>query len=155
MTAAAIPYLLAASAAASAYTAISSGQAQKKQADAQAKQAEADARTQLIDRKRALIETMAAQNVSAAAQGRTISSISTLQNEDVRRAGYDANIISLGGQSQSSNYRAAGSAAQTGGYISGASTLLGGLGKASLVSTPSSSTPSSSASSSYKSVLER
>ena len=150
VAAAAIPYLMAATAAIGAYSSISAGRAQKKQADAQAKQAEADARTQLIDRKRALIETMAAQNVSAAAQGRTISSISTLQNEDVRRAGYDANIISLGGQSQSSNYRAAGSAAQTGGYISGASTLLGGLGKASLVSTPSSS-----ASSSYKSVLER
>ena len=132
----AIPYIIAASAAVGAYSSISAGRAQKKQADAQAKQAEADARTQLIDRKRALIETMAAQNVSAAAQGRTISSISTLQNEDVRRASYDANIINLGGQSQASNYRAAGSAAQTSGYISGASTLLGGLSQAYYVKTP-------------------
>lgn len=132
----AIPYIIAASAAVGAYSSISAGRAQKKQADAQAKQAEADAKTQLIDRKRALIETMAAQNVSAAAQGRTISSISTLQNEDVRRASYDANIISLGGQSQASNYSSAGSAAQTGGYISGASTLLGGLSQAYNVKTP-------------------
>lgn len=150
MTAAAIPYLMAASAAVSTYSAISSGQAQKKQADAQARQAELDAKTQLIERKRALIETMAAQNVSAAAQGRTISSISTLQQEDVRRAGYDESIIAAGGASQSAAYRQAGSTAQTGGYISGASTLLGGLSKAYDVRTP---TPS--ASSSYKSVSER
>lgn len=126
MTAAAIPYLLAATATASAYGAIQSGQAQSSAAKAQARQAETDAKTQLIERKRALIETLAAQNVGAAAQGRTISSISALQGEDIRRAGYDETLIKGGAAAQSQAYQEAGKAAKTQSYISAGSSLLGG-----------------------------
>ena len=123
---AAIPYLLAASTAVSAYGAISSGQAQSAAAKAQARQAEADARTQLIERKRNLIETLAAQNVGAAAQGRTISSISTLQQADIERAAYDETLIEGGAAAQSSAYNAAASAASLSGLTSATGSLLSG-----------------------------
>lgn len=151
MTAAAIPYLLAATAATSAYGAISSGKAQSEQAKAQAAQAESDARTQTIERKRALIETLAAQNVGAASQGRTIQSIAGLQQEDLRRAGYDETLIKGNAAAQSNAYKSAASSAMTSGLISAGSSLLSGatsyasLGK----------TTSSNALSGYKSVLER
>ena len=141
MTVAAIPYLLAATAATSAYGAISTGRAQSAQAKAQAKQAEADARTQLIERKRALIETMAAQNVGAAAQGRTISSISALQQEDVRRAGYDETLIKGGAAAQASAYRQAGSSAMTSGLISAGSSLLSGAMQYYQLGTPKAKSP--------------
>ena len=126
MTAAAVPYLLAASTAVSAYGAYSSGQAQSVAAKAQARQAESDARTQTIERKRALIETLAQQNVGATSQGRTISSISALQSEDVRRAGYDETLIKGGAASQVNAYNAAAKTASTSGLLNAGSSLLGG-----------------------------
>lgn len=140
MTAAAIPYLLAATTAVSAYGTIQSGQAQSAVAEAQARQAESDARTNLIERKRALIETMAAQNVGAAAQGRTISSISALQQEDVRRAGYDEKLISAGGSAQAGAYRAAGQQAKTQSYLNAGSTALQGAYQYSLLQKPTTPT---------------
>lgn len=129
MTAAAVPYLLAASTAVSAYGQIQAGKAESRAAEAQAQQAESEAKSQLIERKRALIQTMAAQNVGAAAQGRTISSISALQQEDVRRAGYDQTLIKGGASQQASAYRAAGSAAKSASLLSAGSTVLDGAYK--------------------------
>lgn len=136
MTAAAIPYLLAATAATSAYGAIQSGQAQSSAAKAQARQAETDAKTQLIERKRALVETLAAQNVGAAAQGRTISSISALQGEDIRRAGYDETLIKGGAAAQSQAYQEAGKSAVSQSYISAGSSLLGGASQYAQLQAP-------------------
>jgi len=119
--------LAAGAAAAGAYASYESGQAQKEAAEAQAQQAESDARTQTIERKRKLIETLAQQNVGAAAQGRTISSLSSLQQEDVRRAGYDETLIAGGAAAEASASRAAGkSAAKLGTINAGASLLKGG-----------------------------
>lgn len=133
MTAAAIPYLLATTTAVSAYSSVQQGKAQSKAAEAQARQAETDARTQTIERKRALIETLAAQNVGAAAQGRTISSISTLQQEDVRRAEYDNTLIKGGASAQVNAYKYAGKTAQQQGYLNAGSSLLqGGMNFAKL-----------------------
>ena len=129
MTAAAILYLLAATAAVSTYSAVQTGKAQSRAANEQARQAENDAKTQLIERKRSLIETLAAQNVGAAAQGRTISSISALQGEDIRRAGYDETLIKGGASAKAGALRSAGSAAKTQGYITAGSSLLGGATK--------------------------
>lgn len=126
LTAAAVPYLLAASTAVSAYGAVASGQAQSAAAKAQAAQAEADARTQTIERKRALIQTLAQQNVGAAAQGRTIESISALQQEDIRRASYDETLIAGGAASQVNAYNAAASSASSSGLLSAGTTLLSG-----------------------------
>ncbi len=126
MTSAAIPYLLAASTAVSTYSAVSAGNARSNEAKAQARQAENDARTQTIERKRALIETLAEQNVGAAASGRTIGSISHLQQEDIRRAGYDETLIEGGGAAKAQAYRSAGASAKAAGYTKGASSLLGG-----------------------------
>jgi hypothetical protein len=117
---------IAGTAALGAYSSIESGKAQKRAYDAQARQAESDARTQTIERKRALIETLAQQNVGAAAQGRTISSISHLQQEDVRRAGYDETLIAGGAAAQAGAYRTAGKSAKRQGYTSAAQSLLGG-----------------------------
>lgn len=140
MTAAAIPYLMAATAAAGVYSSVQQGKAadnaskaQAQQAEAQAQQAEAEAKSQIIERKRALIQTMAAQNVGAAAQGRTISSISALQSEDARRAGYDETLIKGGAAATSSAYKSAaqaslsaGKSAKQAGYINAGSSLLSG-----------------------------
>mgnify|MGYP006883057681 CR=1 FL=1 len=126
MTAAAIPYLLAATTAVSAYSAVQTGKAQSKAAEAQARQAENDATTQLVERKRALIQTLAQQNVGAAAQGRTISSISALQSEDIRRSGYDETLIKGGAAAEAGALRSAGQAAKTAGYMKAGSSLLGG-----------------------------
>ena len=136
MTAAAIPYLLAATAAVSAYSAVQTGKAQSAAADAQARQAENDAKTQLVERKRALIETLAAQNVGAAAQGRTISSISALQSEDLRREGYDETLIKGGAAAQSKAYKDAGSAAVTSSYLNAGSSLLSGATQYASLKTP-------------------
>ena len=126
MTAAAIPYLMAGTIAASTYGAIQAGRSESAASKAQARQAESDARSQLIERKRALVETLAAQNVGAAAQGRTISSISALQQEDVRRGKYDETLIKAGGQAQAEAYRQAGREARTQSYISAGRSLIGG-----------------------------
>lgn len=123
---AAVPYLLAASTAVSTYSAVSSGKAQSAAAEATARQAESDARTQTIERKRLLIETLAQQNVGAAAQGRTISSISNLQQEDVRRAGYDDTLIKGGASASASASRSAGSSASSSSYLKAGSSLLSG-----------------------------
>jgi len=139
LTTAAIPYLLVASTATSAYGAISSGKAQQSAANEQARQAEAEGRTQQIERKRALIETMAMQNVGAAAQGRTISSISALQSEDVRRAGYDETLIKGGTAAQAQQYKTAGSAAYTSGLLNAGSSLLSGATSMSKLKLPTTS----------------
>lgn len=127
---------IAATATVSAYGAIQSGQAQSAAAQAQARQAENDANTQLIERKRALIDSLAQQNVGAAAQGRTISSISALQSEDLRREGYDETLIKGGAAAQSQAYRDAGSAAVTSSYFSAGSSLLGGATQYASLKTP-------------------
>ena len=126
MTTAAVGYILLASTAVSVYSDIQSGKAQSAAADAQARQAENDAKTQLVERKRALIETLAAQNVGAAAQGRTISSISALQSEDLRREGYDETLIKGGAAAKSKAYKDAGRAAVTSSYLKAGSSLLSG-----------------------------
>lgn len=107
-----------------AYSTIQSGKAQASAYKAQAKQAESDAKTQTIERKRALIETLANQNVGAAAQGRTISSIANLQQEDVRRAGYDETLIKGGAAAKSSAYTAAGKSATQSSYLNAGIGLL-------------------------------
>ena len=113
----------------SGYSALQQGKAQSAAMKAQADQAEAEARTQTIERKRRLIETLAQQNVGAAAQGRTISSISTLQQEDIRRAGYDETLIKGGAAAQSSAAQSAASSALSSGYLSAGSSLLSGAYK--------------------------
>jgi hypothetical protein len=105
---------------------IDAGKAQSRAYEAQAKQAENDARTQTIERKRALIETLAEQNVGAASSGRTIGSISHLQEEDVRRAGYDETMIKGGASAKATAARNAGASAKSAGYTKAASSLLGG-----------------------------
>ena len=117
----------------SAYGQIQAGKAQEAQMEAAAQQAESDARTQTIERKRALLETLAEQNVGAAAQGRTISSISTLQQEDVRRGKYDETLIKGGAAASASASRAAGSAAKTAGLISAGATIGQGAYSASKI----------------------
>lgn len=110
----------------SAYSSYQQGQAQSSAYKAQARQAENDARGQLIERKRALVDTLAAQNVGAAAQGRTISSISAIQNEDVRRAEYDNTIITGTGAAKSQAYKNAASSASSQSYLNAGSSLLSG-----------------------------
>lgn len=127
---------ITASTAVSAYSAVSAGKAQKEQYKAQARQAETDARTQTIERKRALIETLAAQNVGAAAQGRTISSISTLQQEDVRRSEYDNTLIKGGAAAQVNAYKYAGKTAQQQGYLNAGSSLLQGATSYAMLQAP-------------------
>jgi hypothetical protein len=119
------------------------GEAQAQQAQMEAEQAEFDAKAQLIERKRELIKTMAAQNVGAAAQGRTISSISALQSEDVRRGQYDELMITASKDASVSSANYAGQAALSAGsskkqasYIGAASTLLGGAYSRYKASTP-------------------
>lgn len=113
----------------SGYSALQQGKASSAAMKAQADQAEAEARTQTIERKRRLIETLAQQNVGAAAQGRTISSIATLQQEDIRRAGYDDTLIKGGAAAQSSAAQSAASNALSSGYLSAGSSLLSGAYK--------------------------
>jgi len=129
-------YFIAATTIINAYGSYKAGEAQEAQYEAQARQAESDATTQLVERKRALIETMAAQNVGAAAQGRTISSISTLQEEDVRRAGYDSLLIKAGGSATASAARSAGQSAKQQGYLKASSTLLSGASNVGMLSAP-------------------
>ena len=117
---------LIATSAMGAFGSIQSGRAQEKAYEEQARQAESDAKSQLIERKRVLQETLAAQNVGAAAQGRTISSISALQDEDVRRAGYDETMIQGGAASQARAARTAGKQAKTQSYYQAGSSLLSG-----------------------------
>ena len=139
ITTATIPYLLAASSAISVYSSIQTGRAQQAAAEQQARQAEAEGRTQQIERKRALIETLAMQNVGAAAQGRTISSISALQSEDIRRAGYDEILIKGGAAAQAQQYQTAGSAAYASGLLNAGSSLLGGVTSMSKLKSPTTS----------------
>ena len=120
----------------SAYSQYQQGQAQSNAYKAQARQAENDAKTQLVERKRALIETLAAQNVGAAAQGRTISSISALQSEDLRREGYDETLIKGGAAAQAQAYRDAGRAAVTSSYLNAGSSLLSGATQYASLKTP-------------------
>ena len=117
----------------SAYGSMQAGAAEERAMQAEAKQVESDAKGQLIERKRALLETMAQQNVGAAAQGRTIGSISALQQEDVRRSEYDAGIIKSGAKAQAGALREAGASAKTQGFLSAGSSLLSGGYKASKV----------------------
>ena len=118
---------MAASTAVGVYSSIEAGKAADSAAEAQARQAEADAVSSLVERKRALIESLANQNVEAAAQGRTIGSIATLQQEDVRRAGYDETLIKGGAATEAASYRSAGSAAKTQSYLKAGTSLLGGV----------------------------
>lgn len=129
MATAAVPYLLGGTLGLQIFSQYQQGQAQSRAYEAQAQQAESDARTSLIERKRALIETLAQQNVGAAAQGRTIGSISALQREDVRRAGYDTKLISGGGAAQAGSLRSAGKSARTQSYLNIGSSLLSGASK--------------------------
>jgi len=115
------------------YSQIESGKAQQRAMEAEARQVEADAKTQLIDRKRALLETMAQQNVGAAAQGRTISSISALQSEDMRRAKRDETIITSGAAGKAGALRDAGKQAKRQGYLSAGSSLMSSGYKASQI----------------------
>lgn len=128
--------LMAATTAASAYGSIQAGKAQKAQFKAQADQADRDARTQTIERKRALIETLATQNVGAASQGRTISSIASLQQEDVRRAGYDETLIKGGAAAQRSSLEAAGKSAMQSAYLNAGTSLLSGASQMASLSAP-------------------
>jgi len=109
------------------YSAVESGKAAEDAADAQAKQAEADAVASLVEQKRELIQSLASQNVTAASQGRQISSISTLQQEDMRRGEYDETMIKGGGAQAARNYRNAGSAAKSQSYLKAGTSLLGGV----------------------------
>lgn len=131
---------LIASVALSAFSAVQQGRAAKNAASSQAEayrqegiQAQRDARTATIERKRALIETMASQNVTAATQGRTISSISALQKEDVRRAKLDKTLIEGGASAKTASAYRAGEAAKEAGksavkssYLNAGSTIAGG-----------------------------
>lgn len=128
--------LLIAATAASAYGTIQAGKAQKAASTMASRQAEADARTATVERKRALIKTLAEQNVGAAAQGRTISSISALQSEDLRRASYDETLIKGGAAAQVSANTAAGKAAMNQAYTKAAGTLLSGGYQYSKTSAP-------------------
>ena len=127
---------MAASTAVGVYSSIEAGKAADSAAEAQARQAEADAVSSLVERKRALIESLANQNVEAAAQGRTIGSIATLQQEDVRRAGYDETLIKGGASAEAASYRSAGSAAKTQSYLKAGTSLLGGVSSVAMLSTP-------------------
>jgi len=108
------------------YSSVQQGKAQSKAYEAQSRQSEADARTSTIERKRALLETLAAQNVSAAAQGRTISSLSALQQEDIRRERYDETLIESGAIASAEASRSAGKSAKSQGYLNAGSSLLKG-----------------------------
>ena len=79
------------------------------------------------------------QNVGAAAQGRTISSISALQSEDIRRAGYDEILIEGGAAAQAQQYQTAGSAAYASGLLNAGSSLLGGVTSMSKLKSPTTS----------------
>ncbi len=115
----------------SAGSAIMSGQAQSRAHKAQARQAENDAKTKTIERKRALLETLALQNVGAASQGRTISSISHLQQEDIRKAGLDETIIKGNASASAAASRSAASSAMTSSLLSAAGTAVGGAAQVS------------------------
>jgi len=108
----------------SSVSTLASGVAQEKAMQAEARQVEADAKTQLIERKRALLDTMAQQNVGAAAQGRTISSISALKSEDFRRSARDEKIIKTGASAQASALRDAGKQARRQSYLSAGTSLM-------------------------------
>lgn len=105
----------------SVFSTISAGKAQQASYELQSRQAENDARAKTIERKRALIETMASQNVGAAAQGRTISSIANLQQEDVRRSQYTDVVASGSLAAKKSGLKAAGDYARFSSLLSAGS----------------------------------
>lgn len=101
------------------------------QARAEENRAQQESLAKQIERKRALVKALAAQNVGAAAQGRTISSISALQSEDIRREKYDQDMLKMGGQVDTSGLKTAGRQAVIRGNTQATSSLLSGIANVS------------------------
>lgn len=127
----------------SVFSTIEQGKAQQASYDLQARQAENDARASTIERKRALIETLAAQNVGAASQGRTISSIANLQQEDVRRSDYTEVVASGSLAAKKTGLTAAGNYARLSSLLSAGSQVYESGEKALSLSGGSSTTSTS------------
>ena len=144
---AAIPIVMAVGAVTSAGAAVYSGQQQKKAADYNAKVAtlqskaiEAQTNESIRRARIQRNQILGAQRASSLSSGATMSgsSLTSLMANSATLETNIADIATQGGAQQSaalnqaSLYRMQGSAAQTSGYLSGAGSLMSGLGSAGM-----------------------
>lgn len=110
---------------------IAKGRAEKRAYESEAKQAELQAEMDTVSRKRDLNDALAMQAVMFAQQGRVagVGSAKAIQEEDIKRAGQDIDLIKTGAKVSSTGSRAAGKFAEragiTAGLIGGGKSLMG------------------------------
>lgn len=104
---------------------MASGKAKRSAYESEAKQAELQAEMDTVSRKRDLNDALAMQAVMFAQQGRVagVGSAKAIQEEDIKRAGQDIDLIKAGAKVSSTGSRAAGKFAERAGITSG---LIGG-----------------------------
>jgi hypothetical protein len=108
----------------------SKGRAEKRAYESEAKQAELQAEMDTIGRKRELEDALSMQAVMFASQGRQagVGSAQAIQEEDIKRAGQDIDMIKAGAKVKSTSSKVAGRYAQqsaiTSGLISGGQSLM-------------------------------
>lgn len=109
---------------------VAKGRAEKRAYESEAKQAELQAEMDSVQRKRELEDALSMQAVMFAQQGRVagVGSAEAIQEEDIRRAGQDIDMIKAGAKVKSTSSRAAGKFAEragiTSGLISGGQSLM-------------------------------
>lgn len=114
-------------------TDILGGYQQQKAYEAEAQQSKLQAQEQEIERRKKLNRTLAMQNVMAAAQGRTVSSIAALQKADIAEAESGIKKVYQVSAAEQSQLRSAGRQAMLGGLLKGGSSFATGYKQSQLL----------------------